>query len=189
MDEKTMSSVRTVLTEDRKGNEIVGYLAEHVTEQKVLSAGFTHTYRDDLRVRCVETMLGYTNIMIDVADALYPENEKDSWEKISEDLNWNVQNYWKGFQGFGGVTVSESDARIRRFLALDYSQEREDKNIYLKRSATEGLVWFILRTHDEAIERMKGGSFTKLDDDVYLLEVKEAEAVVTMKSTVMTYEY
>lgn len=50
-------------------------------------------------------------------------------------------------------------------------------------------VWFILRTHNEAIDRMEGGSFTELEEDVFLLELEEAEAVITMKSTVLTYEY
>ncbi len=189
MNEKAMSSVRTVISEDRRDNEIIGYLSEHVTKQTVLSEGFTHTYRDDLRIRCVETMLGYTNILIDVTDAVYPEDEKDSWEKLSEDLSWNIQNYWKGFHDFEGTTVSESDEHIRRFLALDYRHERGGKNIYLKLSGTQEPVWFILRTHDETIAKMEGGSFVKLEDDVYLLELKETDAVITMESTAFTYEY
>ena len=188
MDEKAMSSVRTVITEDRKDNEIVGYLSEHVTEQKVLSDGFTHTYRDDLRIRCVETMLAYTNTLVDVTRAIYPEDENDSWEKLSEDLGWNIQNYWKEFYGFQGRTVSESDVCIRKFLALDYSQEREEQKISLKLSDTDGPVWFILRTHNEVIEKMEGGTFTRLEPDAFLLEIEEPEAVMTMKSTVSTYE-
>lgn len=187
MDEKVMSSVRTVISEDREDNEIIGYLSEHVTQQKVLSEGFTHTYRDDLRIRCVETMLGYTNVLIDVTDAVYPEDEEDSWEKLEEDLNWNIKNYWQGFQDFQGTTVSESDDHIRRFLALDYRKEREGKQIYLHLSDTQEPVWFILRTHDEAIDKIDGGSFIKLEDDIFLLELERPEAVITMKSTAFTY--
>lgn len=189
MVEKPLSSVRTVIENNRKDDEIVGYLSEHVTKQKVLSDGFTHTYRDDLRIRCVETMLGYTNILVDVTDAVYPEDAADSWEKLAEDLGWNIQNYWKGFREFQGATVSESDEYIRRFLAMDYSQQREGKDIRLQVSDAQKPLWFILRTHDEEIEKMKGGSFTELEEDVFLLEIEEAEAVITMKSTVLTYEY
>lgn len=188
--DKEMSAVRTVVTKDRKDDEIVGYLSDHVTQQKVLSDGFSHTYRDDLRIRCVETMLGYTNILLDVTDAVYPKDEGDSWEKLAEDLGWNIQNYWKGFRGFQGTTVSESDERIRRFLTLDYSQEREKMNIYLRQYQTEpGPVWFILRTHNETIDHMEGGSFTELEEEVFLLELEKAEAVITMKSTALQYEY
>lgn len=189
MAEDALASVRTVIEKDRKDDEIVGYLTERATKQKVLSDGFTHTYRDDLRIRCVETMLGYTNILIDVTDAVYPEDEADSWEKLAEDLNWNIQNYWKGFREFQGATASESDEYIRRFLALDYSQQREGKDIRLQVTGIQEPVWFILRTHNEEIDRMEGGSYTKLEDDVFLLELEEAEAVITMKSTVLTYEY
>ncbi|MCI9440788.1 MAG: DUF2194 domain-containing protein [Ruminococcus sp.] len=187
MDEQALSSVRTVITEDQTDNEIVGYLSEHVTKQKVLANGFSHTYRDDFRVRCVETMLGYTNVLMDIKDAVYPEEEQESWEKLAENLGWNIRNYWKGFQGFQGTTVSESDEHIRRFLALDYTQEREGQEIYLRLSDTQKPVWFVLRTHQEAIDQIKGGSFTELEDDVYLLEIEAAEAVITMKSTVLTY--
>ncbi|EOS71965.1 hypothetical protein C818_00112 [Lachnospiraceae bacterium MD308] len=188
MYEKAMSSVRTVVSKDRKDNEIIGYLSEHVTKQKVLSDGFTHTYRDDLRIRCVETMLGYTNILLDVTDAVYPEDKRDSWEKLSEDLSWNIQNYWRNFQKFQGTTTAESDIHIRRFLSLDYSQKREGRDIRMQLSETARPVWFILRTHGEAIERMSGGSFTRLENDVFLLEFTEAEAVITMKSTAFAYE-
>ncbi len=189
MAERDMASVKTVIEEDRRDDEIVGYLSERVTKQKVLSDGFTHTYRDDLRIRCVETMLGYTNILIDVTDALYPKDRADSWEKLAEDLGWNIQNYWKGFREFQGATASESDEYIRRFLALDYSRQRDGKEIRLQTFNVQEPVWFILRTHNEAIDQMKGGSFTELEDDVFLLELEEAEAVITMKSTVLTYEY
>ncbi len=189
MGEKAMSSVRTVIAEDKTDNEIIGYLSEHVTKQNVLSAGFTHTYRDDLRIRCVETMLGYSNILIDVTDAVYPEDEKDSWEKLAEDLNWNIQNYWKGFSGFQGRTVSESDVYIRRFLALDYSHKREGKKIYLKLSDLQGPTWFILRTHGEMIDQIEGGTFTRLEPGVFLIGLEEPETVMTMKSTALTYEY
>ena len=54
-------------------------------------------------------------------------------------------------------------------------------------SDTQKPVWFVLRTHQEAIDQIKGGSFTELEDDVYLLEIEAAEAVITMKSTVLTY--
>lgn len=189
MVEKALSSVRTVIERDRRDEEIVGYLSEHVTKQKAISDGFTHTYRDDLRNRCVETMLGYTNILIDVTDAIYLEDKTDSWEKLAEDLSWNIQNYWKGFREFQGATASESDEYIRRFLTLDYSQQRDGKDIRLQISDIQKPVWFILRTHNEAIDQMEGGSFKELEEDVYLLELDETEALITMKSTALTYEY
>lgn len=187
MDEKLMSSVRTVITEDKTDHEIVGYLSEQVTKQKVLTSGFSHTYRDDFRVRCVETMLGYTNVLMDIKDTVYLEDEQDSWEKMAEDLGWNIQNYWKGFHGFQGTTVSESDEYIRRFLALDYTQQREGQKIHLHLTDIQKPVWFILRTHHETIDQIEGGSFTELEDDVFLLEVEAAEAVISMKSTILTY--
>lgn len=187
LSENVLSSVRTVIAEDRNDNEIVGYLSEYVTKQKVLSDGFTHTYRDDLRIRCVETMLGYTNILLDVAGVVYPKDNEDGWEKLAEDLNWNIQNYWKGFQGFQGTTVSESDEHIRRFLKLDYGHQREKNKIFLHLANTQEPVWFLLRTHNETIGHMEGGSFTEMEEDIFLLELDEAEATITMESTVLHY--
>ena len=43
-----------------------------------------------------------------------------------------------------------------------------------------GPVWFVLRTHNEAIREMEGGSWEELERDAYLLEVTEKEVTLRL---------
>ena len=71
--------------------------------------------------------------------------------------------------------------RIRRFLALDYTDSRTGNVIRLETEGGGGTVWFILRTHNESVESVEGGSFKKLEDGAYLIEVSDREAVIWME--------
>ena len=46
-----------------------------------------------------------------------------------------------------------------------------------------GPAWFILRTHNESIKDMEGGSWQKLEEGAYLIEVQEEEVTLTLDST------
>ncbi len=78
--------------------------------------------------------------------------------------------------------MSECDERIRSFLALDYKQSREFNSIYLELNDSEKPVWFVLRTDNETIESMDGGSWKQIEDDVYLVEIEQKNAVITLKA-------
>ena len=47
---------------------------------------------------------------------------------------------------------------------------------------SKGPVWFVLRTDQEAIDSMEGGSWQRLEQDVYLLTIEQENAVITMRS-------
>lgn len=67
-----MSGVRTVVKDYDGGSEVIGYQSEYVTRQSGINAGLTHTYRDDFRLKSVETALGYSNVLIDMEQVAYP---------------------------------------------------------------------------------------------------------------------
>ena len=135
---------------------LLDYENENVTGQRVVSDGFSHTYSEDFRVKSIETALGYSSVLADMSQIVYPESEKDGWEKFSEKLSANISTYWKDFQGFDGTTVSECDKRIRNFLSLSYREERKNNIIMLEKEGTDEPAWFILRIHNEEIEKMGG---------------------------------
>ena len=120
LDNSFMQRVRTVIGNVDTTSDVVGYVNNQVTRQNTLIDGYEHTFRQDLRIRSVETALGYTSILADVSKAAYPQSDEDGWEKLSEKLMANTITYWKPFSVFSGTTVSQSDSRIRRFLSLNY---------------------------------------------------------------------
>lgn len=162
--------VRTLVVADEDTTSpIISYATDNITQQKVTSAGITHTFSDDLKLRSMETALGYSNITLDLLSVTYPETEQDSWEKMLRKLSPNLTTFWKPFEVFTHTTLSESDQRIRRFLAIDYEQERQDDNITVRVKNFDQQAWFVLRLNGETVKSVKGGSSTKIEDGAYLI--------------------
>lgn len=162
--------VRTlVVAGEDATSPIISYATDNITQQKVTSAGITHTFSDDLKLRSMETALGYSNITLDLLSVTYPETEQDSWEKMLRKLSPNLTTFWKPFEAFTHTTLSESDQRIRRFLAIDYEQERQGDNIAVMVKNFDQQAWFVLRLNGETVKSVKGGSSTKIEDGAYLI--------------------
>lgn len=169
-------------------SEAVGYLNENVTLQPSTSSGIRHTFLDDFKVKCMETALGYSNITLDLYSVTYPEGDEDSWEKMSKKIAANLGTYWKAYEAFDATTLTESDVRIRRFLTLDYKQQRTDNVIILSLEHREDAAWFLLRLHGEEVTEVAGGSFEEVEDGVYLILAEEDEVSVEVQ-TGETWQY
>lgn len=163
-------------------SEAVGYLNENVTLQPSTSSGIRHTFLDDFKVKCMETALGYSNITLDLYSVTYPEGDEDSWEKMSKKIAANLGTYWKAYEAFDATTLTESDVRIRRFLALDYKQQRTGNVIILSLEHREDAAWFLLRLHGEEVTEVAGGSFEEVEDGVYLILAEEDEVSVEVQT-------
>ena len=162
--------VRTLVVADEDTTSpIISYATDNITQQKVTSAGVTHTFSDDLKLRSMETALGYSNITLDLLSVTYPKTKQDSWEKMLRKLSPNLTTFWKPFEAFTHTTLSESDQRIRRFLAIDYEQERQGDNIAVMVKNFDQQAWFVLRLNGETVKSVKGGSSTKIEDGAYLI--------------------
>lgn len=178
---ETLKAVRTVITGYDGNREVIGYQSEHVTRQSVISDGFRHTFFEDFRVKAVETALAYTTVLADMGQAADPESEKDTFEKIISGFGWNIQHYWDGFQSFDGTTVSESDKRIRNFLAMDYIENRENDSIRLQVAGPEMPVWFLLRLNEGSVKNVTGGSWKEVEAQAYLIRAEEPEVIIRIK--------
>lgn len=179
---RILGSVMTVVTDyEEEDAEVIKFLTEDVTKQSTLGEGFAYTYKGDLLMKSAATALGYSNISFDMTRVAYPDSLEDSWENLSRDYAKTVDSFGPAFDGFDGTTATECDVRIRRFLALDYTDSRTGSVIRLETEGGGGPVWFILRTHNESVESVEGGSFKKLEDGAYLIEVEDREAVIRME--------
>ena len=192
LDNSFMQRVRTVIGNVDTTSDVVGYVNNQVTRQNTLIDGYEHTFRQDLRIRSVETALGYTSILADVSKAAYPQSDEDGWEKLSEKLMANTITYWKPFSAFSGTTVSQSDSRIRRFLSLNYEEVANESNNKILIHASEGdeTAWFVLRTNGEVISDVAGGTYEEIEDNVWLIGMEESSILITLKpsNTLFYYE-
>ena len=176
------AEIRTVALGSGASGQAVGYLNENVTLQPSTSSGIRHTFLDDFKVKCMETALGYSNITLDLYSVTYPEGDEDSWEKMSKKIAANLGTYWKAYEAFDATTLTESDVRIRRFLALDYKQQRAGNVITLSLEHREDAAWFLLRLHGEKVTEVAGGSFEEIEDGVYLILAEEDEVSVEVQT-------
>lgn len=176
------AEIRTVALGSGASGQAVGYLNENVTLQPSTSSGIRHTFLDDFKVKCMETALGYSNITLDLYSVTYPEGDEDSWEKMSKKIAANLGTYWKAYEAFDATTLTESDVRIRRFLALDYKQQRAGNVITLSLEHREDAAWFLLRLHGEKVTEVAGGSFEEIEDGVYLILAEEDEVSVEVQN-------
>lgn len=183
LEQPVLQNVCTVVKEQDDKSNLLDYENESVTSQRVVTDGFEHTYREDFRVKSIETALGYSSVLADMSQVVYPESDEDGWEKLSDKLSANINTYWKKFQEFDGTTVSECDKRIRNFLSLSYTEERKNNIITLEKEGTDEPVWFILRLHNEEIEQIGGGNYKKLEDGVWLIEADSAHVILKLKSS------
>ena len=185
-DSGLLGDVGTLVCDYTENQPVVSYYSDSVTLQTVTSDGMNYAYSDDIRMRSIQTALGYTNVVLDMYDIFWPQEKTDRWEVMQKRFSSNLLTYWKNFRDFDSTTLSESNARIRTFLNLAYSQSREDNTITLQTS--EAGSWFILRTHGEEIDEIDGGSQTEIEADAYLICAEDTTVKIRLKEQELYYD-
>lgn len=185
MNTELMKNVSTLVCKYTEDEPVISYCTDSVTLQSVTSDGMNYTYSDDIRMRSIQSSLGYTNVMLNMQKIFWPERKKDRWQIMQKRFSSNLLTYWKKFTGFDSTTLSESNTRTRTFLNLDFLETRTDDEIILKTS--ESGSWFILRTHGEEIEEIEGGTQKKLEDNVYLIQAQDTTVKIQVKTAGLHY--
>lgn len=162
-----LKEISSYVCEYTEKEELLSYCDEDITLQMVTNEGGSYTYRDDLRMRSIQTALGYTNISMDLQKIFWPEGSDGSWQKVQKTFAENITTYWNPFDYFQATTISESNRLVRAFLNLDYSYAGDENETILR--TTEKGTWFLLRTHHAGISEIVGGSYVELEDDAYLI--------------------
>ena len=179
--------IRTVVGEYAENERILYWLTDKITYQNVTTDAYKHSYRDNLRLKSVETGLGYSNVQADIYRILNPENEKDQWENLADKMAANIDTYWKPFSAFDKTTVSQSDLRVRNFLNGKVTSSKNGNTVTVKTENYEGEAYLLFRTHGEELYEMTGGSFKKIEDNAYLLTLTEDTAKISLKSEINPY--
>lgn len=188
-EEPYAADLKTVAFPASADRPLVFCEADGLTGQGIVGNMKSHTYSEDLRLRGIETALGYSNMQIDMHEVLWPESEQSHWEKLYEKVASNMDTYWKPFAGFEKTTLSESGRRLRLFQNLRYMDRREEDRIFLDVEQMEEESWFLLRTHGEKIGNIQGAEYEELEKDAYLLHVTEEHVEIGLEQNrgVLTY--
>ncbi len=179
--------LRTVVTAPDDDEPIVDYLDRSMVMQRGTAYAKDHTYAANLSIMGYETALGYSNVVLDMKDVSYPEDEEDYWENLSRELSRNLTTYWRDYEAFTQTTLTESDARVRKFLTLDYRAERINDDIFLHINEFEGSAWFLFKLNEGVPGQVQGATLQDMGGGYYLLEATETEVTIEVKSSVSEF--
>ena len=180
-----MKNIGTITCEPTEEEPVISYCTDSVTLQSAVNDGVDYTYSDDIRMRSVQSALGYTNVMMDFDKVFWADETKDQWQNIQKKFSGNLLTYWKNFRGFDSTTLSKSNQRTRTFLNLDYYHSKQDNKITL--NTTHHGSWFLLRTNGRDIQKIKGGKYKKIEDGVYLIYAKKNTVEIELKHQSLHY--
>jgi len=170
-------SINTVVSAKNEEQDLISFGNDDITIQSITNDGSVHSFRSDLYMRSVQTALGYTNILLDLNRVFWPGENELSWEKLSKVYADNLYTYWRPFQSFEDVTVSQNDQKIRQLLTMDYSHVRKGNVICLELENTTEPVHFILRLHNMKPDYIEGGSWIELEENIYLIKTNAQQYV------------
>lgn len=173
-----LPDVRTVVTLSDSGMP-VEYLDEKIIVQRATNQGVEYEFLDDFANKSYETALGYSCIVLDMTRAAYPDPDME-WNVYAKKVTSNLSTHWKAYKGFAQTTVSESDARIRRFFALNYSSVREGDTIRLHVDGLADRAYFVLKLHGEYPAETTEVPYEDLGNGFYLLEISSPDSRVVI---------
>ena len=185
MNTELLKNVNTLVCEYTEEEPVISYYTNEITLQTVTSDGMNYHYSDDIRMRSIQSALGYTNVMLNMQDIFWPERKSDRWQIMQKHFSSNLLTYWKNFTVFDSTTLSESNTRTRTFLNLDFSESRTEDEITLQTSQAGS--WFILRTHGEEIADVEGGTQTEIEEGAYLIQAADTTVKIQMKTAGLHY--
>lgn len=174
-----MAEIMTVSV-NTQDNMLFDYLDRNTLGQAVTHDLMNYSFTEDLELRSLETALGYSNILLDMQEVIWPKQEKPGWEVYYEMVASNLHTYWRKYDCFDHLTISESDARVRNFLGMDFAQQRQDDVISVDIASADQNNDFILRTHMEDVSEVTGGSFRKLEDDCWLIHAEQPHIEISI---------
>ena len=172
-------NISLVMSDYTEGDELISFLEEGVLSVKFNLDGSRHETADDLQMICIENALGMCNMKMDIGRVIYPEDSLDEWNYLS--LKWSRgDTYFKDFSMLDMVPVYEMEKRIRRFLALDYTQEYDEDRINLHIDYFDEEAYFILSTNLRSIEYAENATVEKISDTAYLIRAEAADVRIYM---------
>ena len=180
-----MKNISTITCARTEETPILSYCTDSITLQTATNDAVNYKYSDDIRMRSIQSALGYTNSMFDFQQIFYPKKRDDEWQNVQKRLAANIMTYWANFKGFESTTLSKSSGRVRTFLNLDYRHYKKNNHIML--NTTHKKSWFLLRTNTKIEKKINGGKSKKIEDGVYLIYATSNKVDITLKQQRLHY--
>lgn len=113
---------------------------------------------------------------------IHPDDILDEERSDGGDLNAMLESYeqmivWNQNYALRTSTISEAAGAVQRYVNLAVSQYSESNGLRLHVNGLIDSAWLMLRT-DKVPMEATGCTVTKIDDDVYILEVTQSDVYI-----------
>lgn len=181
--ESVLSTIHTLVMPKEKTDNLVHFYNNDILSLSNTIDGFSHTDKQDLYMRSIETALGYSCINVDMQRVLYPTSDKDDWTKLSKKLSSYLNTYWAVYRNaFDQTDISHTDIRTRQFLSVNYKVYRYNDTINLSVTNLHGSASFVLNLSNEKITAITGGTFQKIEHNRYRITVADPDVIIDVSS-------
>jgi len=172
--------ITTFTCKDRKELPLLTYYTDDVTSLGITGNVTEYTFQTDLQLRSLETALGYTNVLVDMKNVLWPEKLSDQWQHYFEQVVGNMDTFFAKYIWFEPSALSTADERTRTMLNLDYDQMSVENSIILRVHNVDRGAYFLLRTHGQKIDLIEGADYEEIEPDVYLIHTRTKYIVLAL---------
>lgn len=159
------------------------YYKDDIVNVPIISRGFEYSETEYLKLQSMATALGVIVHETDMKDIIFPESYKDDWTQAITDLSSMLDSYWKPYEAYKSMNVTEMSERISRFLVMSPDITINDDVIQVRVNHFDTEAFFILRTEKE-ISEITNGIYNKIEDGAYLITAKEANLTINLKPNV-----
>jgi hypothetical protein len=107
---------------------------------------------------------------------IHPDDILDEERSDGGDFSQMLSSYkemieWNHRYGLRTNTISECGAAVQRYCNLNFSQKYENDKLTIKVDGLIDSAYMMLRLNGKKPTQMEGGSYTKLNDNVYILKI------------------
>lgn len=177
-----LDDVKTYVTgsDEYNENNLFSYIDEDKLMIETPVSSTKYSFSKDFTIRCLNTSLAYSNMDIDVRQMYYPTDENNLWNRYIKDVSAATENLTAASRKFSRCTVSELDKRVREMLSLDYSYRQDGDTLIVDVKGSQEVSRFVLRTHKKDIKSVSGGTYTTIEDGVYIITTTEKQIRITL---------
>lgn len=116
---------------------------------------------------------------------IHPDDILDEERSDGGDFSQMLSSYksmieWNQKYGLKTSTISECGAAVQKYCNLNYSQTLDGNDLNIKVDGLIDNAYMMLRLNGKRIVSMKGGTYQKISDDVYVLEINDKDVSVKL---------
>ena len=153
------------------------YYKDDIVNVPIISKGFGYSEEEYFKLQSMVTALGVISHEVDMKNIIYPKNPGDDWTQAVTNLSSMLDSYWKPYQAFESMNVTQMSKRISRFLDMSPEITVKNNTIQVKIHHFDTEAFFILRTGKE-VSQITNGSYSIIEDGVYLITAREADLTI-----------